>query len=119
MKIWYQSFVDPTAQAAYFRALGNALTAAADPGVTFELHGIVPPDQELNRVTEFRCARQVVRNAITAEQTGYDAFAIGHFQDGGLYEARVAVRQFRQSAQPLVDVGVCNWGQIYFCRREK
>ena len=55
------------------------------------MHGISPPDLELNRITELRCSIQVVRNAVTAQQQGYDAFVIGHFQDGGLYEARSAV----------------------------
>jgi Asp/Glu/hydantoin racemase len=32
-----------------------------------------------------------MRNAVIAEQEGYHAFAIGHFQDGGLYEARATV----------------------------
>jgi Asp/Glu/hydantoin racemase len=91
VKIWYQSFVDPGQQTAYFKDLGQALQGMSDPGVQFELHGIVPPDLELHRLTEFRCSRQVVRNAVTAQQQGYDAFAIGHFQDGGLYEARSAV----------------------------
>lgn len=91
MKIWYQSFVDPDQQAPYFRQLNKALVSLGDTGVTYHLKGLSPPDQELNRVTEFRCAVQVVRNAITAQRDGYDAFAIGHFQDGGLYEARAAV----------------------------
>jgi Asp/Glu/hydantoin racemase len=91
VKIWYQSFVDPGQQAAYFKDLGQALQGMADPGARFDLHGIDPPDLELHRLTEFRCARQVVRNAVTAQQQGYDAFAIGHYQDGGLYEARAAV----------------------------
>jgi len=91
IKIWYQSFVDSTDQAPYFRALGKALEDASDPGVTFDLKGMVPPDRELNRLTELRCSAQVVRNAIAAQREGYDAFAIGHFQDGGLYEARAAV----------------------------
>jgi len=91
MKIWYQSFVDSSEQAPYFRTLGKALADASDPGVTFNLKGMNPPDRELNRLTEFRCSIQVVRNAIAAQREGYDAFAIGHFQDGGLYEARAAV----------------------------
>ena len=91
IKIWYQSFVDPSEQAPYFRELGKLLTAAADPNVTFDLKGIVPPDKELNRLTELRCSVQAVSNAVTAQREGYDAFVIGHFQDGGLYEARAAV----------------------------
>ncbi len=91
VKVWYQSFVDPGRQAAYFKTLTQALTGAAGEGVAFDVHGIVPPDLELHRLTEFRCARQVIRHAVEAEQEGYDAFAIGHFQDGGLYEARATV----------------------------
>jgi allantoin racemase len=91
VKVWYQSFVDPGRQAAYFKTLAQALTGAAGEGVAFDVQGIVPPDLELHRLTEFRCARQVIRHAVEAEQEGYDAFAIGHFQDGGLYEARATV----------------------------
>ena len=90
-RVWYQSFVDPDQQAPYFRDLGQMLQNITDPAVQFDLHGIDPPDLELHRLTEFRCARQVVKNAVAAQQQGYDAFAIGHFQDGGLYEARSAV----------------------------
>lgn len=91
MKIWYQSFVDAEHHGPYFSRLRDALAGLSDPDVAYHLAGISPPDQELNRLTEFRCAAQVVRNAIAAQQEGYDAFAIGHFQDGGLYEARAAV----------------------------
>jgi Asp/Glu/hydantoin racemase len=91
VKIWYQSFVDPDQQGAYCKALVQALKGMAGHGVEFDVHGIVPPDLELHRLTEFRCARQVIRHAVEAQQQGYDAFAIGHFQDGGLYEARATV----------------------------
>ncbi|HJT21578.1 MAG TPA: aspartate/glutamate racemase family protein [Nitrospira sp.] len=90
-KIWYQSFVDPVQQAAYCDELSHTLAAIAGPDVTFDVHGVDPPDLELHRLTEFRCSRQVIRNAVAAEREGCDAFAIGHFQDGGLYEARAAV----------------------------
>jgi Asp/Glu/hydantoin racemase len=91
VNIWYQSFVDPTQQAAYFETLKQALSGLSANGVTFDVHGITPPDLELHRLTEFRCAREVIRHAVEAQQQGYDAFAIGHFQDGGLYEARATV----------------------------
>ena len=67
------------------------MEALRDRDTTCKIHDISPPDLELHRITEFRCAAQVLRNAVTAEQQGYDAFAIGHFQDGGLYEARATV----------------------------
>ena len=91
VKIWYQSFVDPGQQAAYCDELSRSLSNLAEEGTTFEVHGIVPPDWELHRLTEYRCAQQVICNAVTAQQRGYDAFAIGHFQDGGLYETRATV----------------------------
>src|SRR5215467_9500511 len=91
VKIWYQSFVDRNQQADYCKALEQALKGMAGDGVAYDVHGIVPPDLELHRVTEFRCAREVIRHAVEAQQQGYDAFAIGHFQDGGLYEARATV----------------------------
>jgi allantoin racemase len=91
MKIWYQSFVDPNQQTGYVRQLKETLLGLADPDANYAIHGLSPPDLELHRITEFRCAAQVLRNAVTAQREGYDAFAIGHFQDGGLYEARAAL----------------------------
>jgi Asp/Glu/hydantoin racemase len=91
VNVWYQSFVDPDQQADYCKTLAHALDSMAGPGVSYDIHGIVPPDLELHRLTEFRCARQVIRHAVEAQRQGYDAFAIGHFQDGGLYEARATV----------------------------
>jgi Asp/Glu/hydantoin racemase len=91
VKIWYQSFIDPKEQVEYFRDLKKALSVLGDPTVSYEVHGISPPDLELHRITEFRCAAQVLRNAVAAQQQGYDAFAIGHYQDSGLYEARASV----------------------------
>jgi Asp/Glu/hydantoin racemase len=91
IKVWYQSFVDPAQQSAYCKTLTQSLIGMAGKGVRFDVHGIVPPDLELHRLTEFRCAREVIRQAVEAQRQGYDAFAIGHFQDGGLYEARAKV----------------------------
>ena len=91
VKIWYQSFVDPDQQSAYCKTFAEALNRMAGKDVRFDVHGIVPPDLELHRLTEFRCARQVIRHAVEAQRQGYGAFAIGHFQDGGLYEARSTV----------------------------
>jgi allantoin racemase len=90
-RIWYQSFVDPAEQRPYITRLDEYLKSYADPHVVFEVHGISPPDRYLNPLTEFRCAAQVIRNAIQAEQQGYDAFVIGHFQEPGLIECRTAL----------------------------
>lgn len=42
VKIWYQSFVDPDQQAAYCRALAQALKGMAGHGVAFDVHGMCP-----------------------------------------------------------------------------
>jgi Asp/Glu/hydantoin racemase len=90
-RIWYQSFVHPVEQAPYIERLQGMLTKVAAAGVSFEVHGLDPPDHSFHALTEFRCAAQVIGNAIEAEKAGYDAFVIGHFQDAGLYEARSVV----------------------------
>jgi Asp/Glu/hydantoin racemase len=92
MRVLWQSFVDTAGNAAYFERLNAYLNEIAAPGVTVETVGMSPPDRDFGRLTEFRCAIMAVDNAIGAEQRGFDAFVIGHFQDPGLYEARSAVR---------------------------
>ena len=52
---------------------------------------MVPPDKKLHRISEYRCGAHVIRGAVRARDDGFDAYAIGHFQDGGLGEARSAV----------------------------
>jgi len=92
MRLLWQSFVDQAENAAYFKRLHVHLSGLAAPGTTVELKGMSPPDRDFGRLTEFRCAIQVVENALAAEQAGYDGFVLGHFQDPGLYEARSALR---------------------------
>ncbi|HEX4032831.1 MAG TPA: aspartate/glutamate racemase family protein [Solirubrobacteraceae bacterium] len=91
MRIVWQSFVDPGVHVDYFALLRGQLEASADPGVTIDVIGIDPPDRDLHRLTETRCASRAIANAIAAEREGADAFAIGHFQDSGLLEARSSV----------------------------
>src|ERR1044071_7096992 len=87
-RVWYQSFVHPTEHAPYIERLQAFLNSAAAAGTTFEVHGLDPPDRHFHPLTEFRCAAQVIRNAIEAERAGYDGFIIGHFQEPGLLEIR-------------------------------
>jgi Asp/Glu/hydantoin racemase len=87
-RIWYQSFVHPTEQAPYIQRLQAFLDSVAADGTTFEVHGLDPPDRHFHPLTEFRCAAQVIRQAIEAERAGYDAFVVGHFQEPGLLEIR-------------------------------
>ena len=99
VRIWYQSFVDPEAQAPYIERLRARLDAVATPGVKIDVHGIRPPDRHFHAITEFRCADQTIRAALRAEKKGYDAFVIGHFQEPGLTECRGAV------AIPVIGLG--------------
>lgn len=91
MRIWYQSFVDEPNGAEYWRHLRAHLDEIVAPGTTVDIHGITPHDSYAHPIVEFRCAREVICNAVRAEREGYDAFVIGHFQDAGLYEARTVV----------------------------
>jgi Asp/Glu/hydantoin racemase len=91
-RIWYQSFTDPHVDRPYFTRLGTYLRSVSSPGCEVEVFGIQPGARHPHPVTEFRCAAQVIANALTAQQQGYDAFVIGHFPEPGLAEARSAVR---------------------------
>lgn len=91
MRIWYQSYVDYENGKTYWDRLRAHLTEMSDPGTVVDVHGITPHDSYAHSIVEFRCAREVICNAITAQEKGYDAFIIGHFQDAGLYEARSVV----------------------------
>jgi Asp/Glu/hydantoin racemase len=71
--------------------LRRHLDAIVDEGTRVDIKGITPHDSYAHAIVEFRCAREVICNAVRAEREGYDAFVIGHFQDAGLYEARSVV----------------------------
>lgn len=90
-RVWYQSFVHPVQQAPYIERLQALLNEVASPGARFEVHGLDPPDHSFHPLTEFRCASQVIGNALRAEKEGYDAFVLGHFQEPGLLEIRSSV----------------------------
>ncbi|MBP1849611.1 aspartate/glutamate racemase family protein [Rhizobium halophytocola] len=91
MRIFWQSFIDETASAAYMARLSDYLNGIAEPGTTVEVHGISPPDRSFGRLSEFRCAILAIDNGLAAEEAGYDAVVMGHFQDPGLLELKSAV----------------------------
>ena len=91
IRIWYQSYVDYANGKTYWDRLRAHLADIVEPGTSVEVHGITPHDNYAHALVEFRCAREVICNAVKAEREGYDAFVIGHFQDAGLYEARAVV----------------------------
>ena len=90
-RVWYQSFVHPVQQAPYIERLQALLDEVAGSDTRFEVHGLDPPDHSFHPLTEFRCASQVIGNALQAEREGYDAFVLGHFQEPGLLEIRSSV----------------------------
>ena len=90
-RIWYQSFTDPDVDGSYFGRLRDYVRSVTASGFESVLHGIQPGDRYLHPITEFRCAGQVIVNAVTAQEQGYAAFVIGHFQEPALSEARAAV----------------------------
>ena len=92
MRVLWLSFVDAAHNAPYFERLSGYLNDIAAPGTTVDVVGTSPPDRDLGRLTEFRCAALAIDRCIEAEAQRYDAFVMGHFQDPGLYEARSAVR---------------------------
>jgi len=91
MKLWYQSYVDDELGGIYLDRLEAHLDALRDEHCTVDVHRLTPPDSYAHPIVEFRCARQVVKNAVQAERQGYDAFVVGHIQDSGLWEARAVV----------------------------
>ena len=92
IRLRYQSYVDTSIAAPYIERLKTHLREVQGSASTIEVVELSPPDSYAHPLVEFRCAQTVVRNAIRAEQEGFDAFVIGHIQDSGLYEARSAVR---------------------------
>ena len=90
LRIFYQSFTDPDETHRYHAKLQAYATRAGRAGTKVEVIGMRPSSRR-HRITELRCALDVVKNAIQAERDGYDAFVLGHFQDSGLWEARSAV----------------------------
>ena len=108
MKIWYQSYVDAEHGQSYWDSLARHLDDVIDPGTVVDIRGITPHDSYAHPIVEFRCAREVICNAVKAEREGYDAFVVGHFQDAGLYEAR-----------SVVDIPVVGLGEasmLYACQ---
>lgn len=92
MKIFWQSFVDASANAPYLRKLSAYLNGIAAPGTSVYVEGLSPPDRDFGRLAEFRCSIVAVDNGLAAEDDGFDAYVMGHFQDPGLYELRSALR---------------------------
>ena len=90
-KIWFQGATDRVAHSAYISRLEPHLNAILDPGFTCTFNTTTPPATTTHALTEFRMARNFIRNALKAQQEGYSAIAITHFQDAGLAEVKSVV----------------------------
>ena len=89
MKLFYQSYVDESIGETYLQHLKKHIDEVAKSEVV--IHPLSPPDSFAHPVMEFRCARDVVRNAIRADREDYDGFIVGHIQDSGLWESKSVV----------------------------
>ena len=108
MKIWYQSFLNEAAAAGYWQRLTSFLKGYARPNTELHFHGISPHDAYAHPLVEYRCGREAIVAAITAEREGYDGFLMGHFQDSGLYEAR--------GAASIPTIGLGEASMLYSCQ---
>ncbi len=92
MRIFWQSFVDASANEPYLRKLSDYLNTIAAPGTSVHVEGLSPPDRDFGRLSELRCSIIAIDNGLGAEDDGFDAYVMGHFQDPGLYDLRAALR---------------------------
>ncbi len=100
MRIWHQSFSDLDRVPLYRSTLQRHAAAVLPADSLVTLHGLRPGTygQEFapihairHRYLEFLNESQVCEAALTAQQAGYDAFALGCFHDPALREARSLV----------------------------
>ncbi len=90
-KIWFQGATDKVHMAPYIAKVEAHLKAILEPEFSATFHTTTPPATTTHAITEFRIARNLIRNAVEAERQGYDAMAITHFQDAGLAEVKSVV----------------------------
>jgi Asp/Glu/hydantoin racemase len=77
--------------APYISKVEAHLRIILDPEFSATFHTTTPPATTTHAITEFRIARNLIRNAVEAERQGYAAMAITHFQDAGLMEVKSVV----------------------------
>ena len=90
-KIWFQGATDRVHMAPYISKVEGHLKSILDPDFSATFHTTTPPATTTHAITEFRIARNLIRNAVEAERQGYAAMAITHFQDAGLAEVKSVV----------------------------
>jgi allantoin racemase len=90
-RIWFQGATDRVHMAPYISKVEAHLKAILEPEFSATFHTTTPPATTTHAITEFRVARNLIRNSVEAQRQGYDAMAITHFQDAGLMEVKSAV----------------------------
>jgi allantoin racemase len=90
-RIWFQGATDRALMAPYIDRVEPHFRRILEPEFDFTFNTTTPPATTTHALTEFRVARNFIRNTIEAERQGYDVVAITHFQDAGLMEAKAAV----------------------------
>jgi allantoin racemase len=99
IRIWHQSMTELEDHAGYAAVLGRHAAAVVGPSTEVTFHGLrrgthqgIPPAHTLHSPYAYHVLlRQVVEHAMTAEEDGYDAVAVGSYSDPFLKEARSAV----------------------------
>ena len=90
-RIWFQGATDKVHMAPYIAKVEAHLKSILEPDFEATFHTTTPPATTTHAITEFRIARNLIRNALEAERQGYAAMAITHFQDAGLAEVKSVV----------------------------
>lgn len=90
-KIWFQGATDRVHMAPYITRVEAHLKSVLDPEFSATFHTTTPPATTTHAITEFRIARNLIKNAVEAQKQGYDAMVITHFQDAGLAEVKSVV----------------------------
>lgn len=100
MRIWHQSFADLDRTPIYRETLIRHGKAVMEPGTEVVVHGLkpgtygehfAPIDAIRYRYLEALNELQIGEAALTAQQEGYDAVALGCFYDPALRQARSLV----------------------------
>jgi Asp/Glu/hydantoin racemase len=90
-RIWFQGATDRVHMAPYISKVEAHLKGILDPDFSATFHTTTPPATTTHAITEFRIARNLIRNAVEAQKQGFAAMVITHFQDAGLAEVKSVV----------------------------